>query len=236
MVSVDNTGEGPAYFTQEVRIQTDGTDHAVFGSEDARLIERGEQIGTEYSVDLSDIPEGEVTALVIVRYGSSKQSLEEFASVAGPLTKISFVDTSEISVQNARYDSEKSSVLVTIKNNKDQTAYVFSKLELTLDGELTTVSSPGVRTIGGNSLIVEEFPLELSDEDLAANRNVTVFVDYGAREGFLLKRVQYILPLEGPEGLPIWLLLIVLAIIAVMAIIAYYLSRKEETTAKKKKR
>jgi len=236
MVSVDNIGEGPAYFTQEVRIQVDGTDYEVFGSEEPQIIERGEQIGREYDLDLSDVPEGSVDAVVVVKYGSSKNSLEEFTSLAGPLTTISFVDSSNVSVQSAKYDKEEGSVMVTIKNNGDVTAYVFSKLSLKVNGEPTTISSAGVRSIEADSLLVEEFPLELSDEDLAANRNASVFVDYGAREGFLLKRVQYILPLEGPEGLPLWLLLLLLAVLLLLAAIAYRFSKKEKTKPAKKKR
>jgi archaellum component FlaF (FlaF/FlaG flagellin family) len=236
MVSVDNAGEGPAYFTQEIRVLVDGADYDVFGTEDAKLIERGEQLGTEYELDLSGVPEGNVTAVVIVKFGSSKKNLEEFISSTGPLTTISFTDESDVGVQSARYSPEKSTVMVTIRNNGDDDAYVFSKLKLIVGGAEATISSADVRAMDAGSLIVEEFPLELTEEDLKANKNVSVLIDYGAREGFLLKKAEYIVPLEEEAGLNILLFVVIggVLLLAVLAAIAYIMLGRKKPLKKKK--
>lgn len=238
MVSVDNVGQGPAYFTQEVRIRVDGSDYELMGTDQVQLIERGEQLGMEYDLDLSGVPEGNVTALVLVKFGSSKKSLEKFVSSEGPLATISFVDMSNVSVQSARYNNDQQIVRVTMRNNGDETAYVFSKLKLLIGGAPATISSPDTREIEAGSLIVEEFPLELSEEDLQANQNVSVLIDYGAREGFLLKKAEYVVPLEGDTGDLMFIFIIVGALLLLVVLIAaaYYLMKGQKEPVQKKKR
>lgn len=228
MASVDNVGEGAAYYTIEVRIRVDGSDYRIFGSNETTLIQRGEQLGSEYPLDLSGVAEGNVTAVAIVKYGASRTSLEEFISEEGPLATITYTDASDVSVQSARYDSGKDSVLVTIRNNGDQAAYVFSKLSLVIGGEPATITSPATRSIDAGSLIVEEFPLQLSEEDMAANKNVTVLVDYGGRPGFLMKHAAYIVNLEETGEFPLLLLVLVgLGLIVIVAVAYFLIGRRK---------
>jgi hypothetical protein len=225
MVSVDNIGEGAAYYTMDVRVKVDGAEYKAFGSNETRLIERGEQQGTEYPLDLSGVSEGSVTATVLVKYGSFRKSLEAFTSYDGQLTTISYTDRSNVSVQYAKYDKDKKSVMVTIRNNGNETAYVFTRLSLVLGGIQTNISGAGTKSMAPGSLLVEEFPLELSGEDMAANRNATVSIDYGGRQGFLLKKAEYVLPLESAGEFP--LLLVGAALIVLVMAAAYYLIGKK---------
>ncbi len=222
MVSVGNIGDGAAYYTSELRVKVDGADFRVFPSNETRLVERGEQVGMEYQLDLSSVPEGSVTALALVKYGLSKKSLESFVSREGPLTTISYVDTSNVTVQFAKYDSANKRMLVTMRNSGGQVAYVFSRVSLLLGGQPTNISSAATRSIEPASLVVEEFPLELSDADLSANSNVSVFIDYGGRQGFLAKHAQYIVPLESPAS-PLMLIIVPLAFLAVLLAAAYFI-------------
>ncbi len=231
MVSVDNQGEGAAYYTMEVRVKVDGADFKSFGGQETRLIERGETQGSEYALDLSTVPEGTVTASVLVKYGSFKKSLEEFTSFDGQLTTISYTDSSNVTVQMARYDAEKKSVLVTIKNNGAEKAYVFSKLSVRYGGSPTNISSSGVKELAPGSMAIEEFPLELTPEDLSANKNASVFIDYGGRQGFLLKKAEYIVPLESAGEFPLILIGAALVVLVILAVAAFYLTKKP---AKKK--
>jgi len=225
MVTLDNIGEGPAYYTLEFRVKANGQDIKAFPVGDPVLISRGEQKGLEYQVDLSGITEGSVTYVVIAKYGPSKKSLEEFISTEGPLATINYVDKSNISVQFARYDREKKVLRVTIRNDGDAQAFVFPKLTLVMQGAQTTISAPSARAVDPASMAVEEFPLELSDADLSANKNVTVTVDYGGRQGFLVKHIMYIMPLEDSGGLPLPLMLAAVIIVIAIAAVAYYLFR-----------
>ncbi len=227
MVSVDNVGEGPAYYSLEVRVKVDGVDHKIFSESETRLIERGEQVPISYDFDMSGISSGEVTALVIVKYGSSRSSLEEFTSSEGLLESIDYVDNSKVLVQSAKYDTEKGNLLVTIRNNGDQTAYVFSKVSLLFGGSLSNISAADTRTIEPGSLIVEEFPLQLAEADVEANQNVTVFLDYGARPGFLVKQSAFVVDLAKDEGLPLLLIaLVTLVVIILLAAVYLVGSRK----------
>ncbi|MBN1170139.1 hypothetical protein JXA56_03880 [Candidatus Micrarchaeota archaeon] len=225
-VSVDNVGEGVAFYTEEVRIQVDGEDHTILGDKQIKSIERGEQIPISYSFNIDSVPSGEVTALVILKYGSSKNSLEEFATKDTPLASIEYKDESNVVVQSAKYSNNLLSV--TMRNNGSVDAYEFAKVEIILDGAPVKISAPGTKKIEAGSLLVEQFPLELSEEDIASNENVTVTIDYGARQGFLIKHAAFVVALaeESPAGLPIPLEYIVLAI-AVIAIAAYFLTKKK---------
>lgn len=226
MVSVENSGDGAAYYSMEVRIKVDGSDYRSLGGNETRLIERGETQGTEYPLDLSGVAQGNVTANVLVKYGSFKKSLEEFASYEGQLASISYQDDSNVTVQAARYDTAKKSVLVTIKNSGAKTAFVSSKLSVVYGGSPSNISSSGVKEIGPGSMIIDEFPLELSQADLSANKNAKVFLDYGGREGFLVKKGEYDVPLESAGEFPIVLAGAALLVIAALALAAYFIGKK----------
>ncbi len=218
MVSLDNVGEGHAYYILETRVLVDGVDFEVFGGEETQLIERGAQVPISYDFDISEVPSGEVTAVVVVRFGSSKTSLEEFISEEGPLASVAYQDKSDVMVQSARYDDSEDILSVTIKNNADESAYVFSKVRVVLDGTPSNVTAD-TRMIEGSSLAVVEFPLELTDEDLEANKEVSVFLDYGAREGFLMKKAEFLVDLQR-EGGDMLLLIGIVAFLAVGVIAA----------------
>jgi hypothetical protein len=222
MATVGNPGDGAAYFTSEVRVRVDGADFKVFTSNETKIVERGDAAGFQYPVDLSSITEGNVTALVLVKYGLSKNSLDSFISQEGPLETISYVDTTNISVQFAKYDSDNKRLLVTLRNNGGQQAYVSSIVGLLMGGQPTNVTGAGTLSVNPSSLAVEEFPLELSGADLSANNNVSVFINYGGRPGFLVKHSQYSVPLQNTAN-PLIFLILPIAIIVVLLAAAYFL-------------
>lgn len=226
MISIDNTGEGPAYFTHEVRVKVDGSDYKIFGSNATKLVQRGEALPMEYDLDLSGVAEGNVTALVLVKYGSSMKSLENFLSSEGPLATISYTDESEVAVQKASYDAEAGSLRVTMKNNGNVKAYVLPKVQASMGGSLVNVTGTAT-SIDAGSLVVQEFPLDLSAEDLKANQNVTVFLDYGARDGFLMKQAAFIVDVEQGGEFP-WLLIIgaLVVVVLLIAVAALVLMKK----------
>ena len=223
MVSVDNIGEGPAYYTLEVRVQVDGADFKVFGPSETELIERGAQASEAYDFDMSSVSSGNVSAVVIVKFGSSKNSLEEFVTSTGLLESIEYVDESEVLVQSAKYNDGL--LQVTIKNSGEVPAYEFAKVSLVMDGEPVSVTAGDTKSIEPGSLMTEQFPLELSEEDLSANQNVTVTVNYGARQGFLNKQAAFVVDLKkGGDEFP-WIYAI--AALVVLAIGVYFVTSKK---------
>jgi len=229
MVSVANLGEGAAYYTMEIRIQVDGADYKVFPSSAPAIIERGDSAGNQLDFDMSQIKSGNVTANVLVKYGSSSSSLESFVSKIGPLLTINYVDDSNVSVQAAKYDSDKKSVLITLKNNGAQTAYEFTKISLTMGGSPVNMSGSGVKEMQPSSLLVEELPLELNDADLAANKDIHINVEYGARQGFLLKNGEYTLPLQNAGGIQLWMILLVVILILIIVGGYYFFVMKKKS-------
>lgn len=227
MIAIENTGEGASYYTMDIHVYADGSEFSVFGSNETKLIERGDSAGAEYALDLSSVEEGNITATAIVKYGASKYSLDSYASKTGPIEEIEYIDESNVTAESASYNREEQVVKVTLKNNGEVTAYEKTELVLVLEGEELTVKGAGTKEIDPKSLLVEEFPIELTEEDLQANQNITAQVTYGARSGFLVKEGIFLLPLSFGSEFPWWMLLVLLAVI----IAAYFLKRKMERKA-----
>jgi hypothetical protein len=224
-ISVQNLGDGPAYFTIEVRIKSDGQEIKVLGDSQAKVVEAGETLGVEYALDLSSVEEGAVTADALVRFGSSKTSTEDYLSASGPLATITFADATEVSVQGAKYDTEKKSVLVTIRNSGKDPAYVSSKVELTIDGTRSNVSSSKTEMIEASSILVQEFPVTLSDADLSSGKNGTVYVSYGGKLGFLRKSAVYSFGIAA-AGKDQTILIVIAVVILAVAAILFFMLRK----------
>ncbi|MEW6749181.1 MAG: hypothetical protein AB1295_05740 [Candidatus Micrarchaeota archaeon] len=224
MVTLENLGDGPAYYVLDARILLDGSEYAVVSVADPALVERGVTEGIELPLDLSTLTEGNVSAELVVKYGAFSDSLEDFAYYNSGLATITYVDDSDVSVQSAKYDREQKTLLVTYRNKGPETAYSSSKVQLIIDGTLANVSSLGVREIDAGSLLVDQFPIELSEDDISANKNATVFLKYGARKGFLKKEGTYTVVLEE-AGFPLlYTGLIVLALL----IAGYYLYSRDK--------
>ena len=72
--------------------------------------------------------------------------------------------------------------------------------------------------------MLEEFPLELTDADYAANSQIKIEVDYGGRPGFLVKKAEFDVSLAKQGGFPLAFAAIgVLGLIIVIAAVAYVL-------------
>lgn len=217
VLSINNLGQGSAFYNTELRIRVNGKDYSVFGGNETKNIAIGEQQAKEYPFDIHSISDGTITALVVVKYGSFINSFEDFASFEGPVATINYKDVSNLSVQFAKYDSEKKLLFVTIRNNGD-TAYFFSKVKLKVDGTETYLTASGTKTLDKNSIFVDQYPLELSETDITANKNITVLIDYGGRPGFLLKHEEHVVPLDLIKDgysvlLPILLIVIIILLI-----------------------
>ena len=238
MSSVSNIGDGAAYYTMEIKIKVNGADYKVFPVDSPRLIERGESLGSQFDADLSSIPEGNISAFVLVKFGTSGSSLDSFISKEGALASINYSDQSNVTVQAARYDQEKKRLLITLKNNGDQDAFAFTRVGLILGGVPVKISGSGTREIAIGSMVVEEIPLELTDADFERNKNINVSIDYGARQGFLLKKGEYVMPLEKEAGFPLWMLagLLLLLLLILLGIFLYRRNRKDDKPEKKSKK
>ena len=198
MVGLENIGDGPLYYSIEVKVQSNGADYRTFGEATAKLIERGASGGVQYELDLSGVDEGNISAVALAKYGSTRSSLEEFATSSGKLVTISYTDKSDVTIQYAKYDLAGKRLTVTMKNNGLEKAYAFTRLTLVDEASgKVTVPAPQTREIGPSSMYIEEFPLILSSKELELNKEITVAIDYGGRRGFLVKSATYVVPLEA---------------------------------------
>lgn len=184
-LSLANTGQGPAYYSSEIKIKLDGQDYKLLDDANVKLVERGAVSGDEYALDLSGVTSGAVTADIVVRYGSSSLALQELATATGPVATIDFVDNTQVVVQAAKYDSTKKEFEVTLHNTGTDKAFVMSKVSFNLSGQMTSISSQ-TTGIDGGSLYVMALPLDINLADIDAKSGVAT-ASYGGREGFLAK-------------------------------------------------
>ena len=223
MVGLRNTGDGPLYYTIDARVQVNGADYRVFGSNATKLIERGDSDGVEYDLDLSAIPEGAITSSAVVRYGSYQNSLEQFAAYQGNLATISYTDNSNVSVMFAKYEPDNQQLVVSIRNNGDAEAYVFAKVTLVdASGVTTSFSSSSIKNIDPSSVAVEEFPLIMSDKEVQLNSQVPVTLNYGGRVGFLTKTAMYVVPLSQGQQASSLQPILLGALVAIVVLLVLY--------------
>ena len=233
MVSVSDTGDGSAYYALEARISVDGQPLKTIGSNQTLLIERGQTAGQKFDLDLSGVMEGNVTALVTVRFGSTGGALEDFAVWQGSLATINYSDDSDLKIAGARYDAAAHSVRISLGNPGSVRTYALARLNLSMGGKATTLTGAQGQSIEPGSVIVQEIPLELNATDLAANANATLIVEYGARAGFLGKsaarNVDLRAPAENGGGIsPVMLAAMgVVAFILLVAVWALFLRKKK---------
>jgi len=222
LVTLGNTGTGALFYTPQMTINVNGRSNATFTNGAGRILERGEKVNLEYSYDTSAVSQGNVTAVVNVKYGPSKISLDSQTTGEKLLATVEYVDSSNVSVQYAKYDSAARLMRVTLRNNGAATAYASAKLGFLADSGPVNISGGGMRQMAPGELAVEEFPLELSDDELARNANINVFISYGGRSQFLVKQAQYVVPLEKEAGSVLSLLLgIIVLFIIIVAVYLY---------------
>ncbi|MEM4330311.1 MAG: hypothetical protein QXY64_04080 [Candidatus Bilamarchaeaceae archaeon] len=226
-VRVDNVGDGPAYFLTDIRVQVDGKDYKVFGTDNAELIEREDKKGLTYSLDLSQLESGNVSAIVIVKYGSGKRTIEDYVTYTGPLAFISYVDKSNVTAKSIRYDKNNKTLVLFLKNAKDTTAYASPDVEMFIDGEKTIIVGPRNIELPANALVPVSIPAELKDSDLEANPEVTVYVQYGSRMGYLVNKGTFRLPLEY-EKFDYLICIGGALLLLILLAIAYYLWQKQK--------
>ena len=116
---------------------------------------------------------------------------------------------------------------VSFKNNKAETAYASSDIELIVEGEKVRIQGPRNFEIPPNTMVNLDYYVELTGDDLAANKEVDVHLDYGARAGFLVNSAVYSLPLEY-ESFPWWLVILVVVLLLIAVIVYYFLTRSKK--------
>lgn len=229
MVTVENTGDGPAYFIADIHVKVDGKDYKVFYLKEPTLIEKGDKKGLSFDLDLSNVDSGKVHSDVLLRFGTTKGTQESYVSGSYPLVTIKYTDESSLEATAIFYDSKNHVLSLNVKNNGSQEAFVLPTVELYVGGEKVTLKS-NIAKISPNSMKIINFPIKLSEEDLAQNNKVTAMLEYGAKEGFLIHKDKFVIPMEyankseEKQSMDYLLILILLAILSI-AIVAYYFLR-----------
>lgn len=233
LVTLGNTGTGALFYTPEVKIRVNGRDNVTFTNGAGRLLERGERVNLEYPYDASAVSQGNITAVAAVKYGPSKISLDSQTTGEKLLASVEYADTSNVSVEYAKYDPAARILRVTIRNNGASPAYLSAKLGFMAGGVPVNMSGGGVRQMPAGELAVEEFPLELTEADVAGNANINVFISYGGRPQFLTKQAQYVVPLEREAGSVLSLLLGIIVLFIIIVAVYLYMRKMPRAQAER---
>ena len=200
-VTYKNNATTFAYFKPTITVNVGG-ERKTMGDEEPVFIAEGESMGREYGLDLSayDVREANVTAKTYVEYGESPRSLEKVVEKEFLIAVISKEDTSALDVESLAYDPDAKQIVLTIKNTGGVKVYFRTQFNLNLAGGARTFKKDEIESLNAGGSIGMMFSgIELSKEDIEANKAVKVLINFGDREAFLTKTLEKKVTLQLPE-------------------------------------
>ncbi len=202
-VVYENTGNAPEYVISTIKVFVDGNYLTTVGDEEPFYIPRGQKVGRAYNVS---IEEGNITVNITALYGLSPEAMEKGIRVSLFVGRVAFIDTSNLSIAEMYHDATNGDFYIMFENTGEVTVYflpyVYEEGGPKIEGE--------VEKLGPKEAKVVKFPKAFKGKPLIAGAT------YGAREGFLIKRVEE--RYEPNNEWWLWLLLLIMTLILLFII------------------
>jgi hypothetical protein len=185
---VKSTVDGPQYFKNQIGIKINGNEVDKIGvQEGPYLLERQQTKMVEYAYTMPAVDEGAITADVIVKFGETAKSLNEFKYLNTSIAVISFTDDSSLELSSAYYDG--TNIMVSAVNLGAQPLYtkisgtvVFNDIRYTGESDAISIAPGESKTI----LI----PVKVDGMNVLSQYDISVNATYGARESSLSKYTE----------------------------------------------
>ncbi len=226
MVTVQDLGGGPAYYIIEADVLLNGKPYKVLSTDNTKFIDSNRTDGLSFNLDISNITEGSISVKTILRYGSRKKEFDTIDVKIFNLTTINYIDNSNISILDYGYNN--GIIFLNIRNNGDKPVYVFTHLNLTINGKPAHMESDSERMIKPGVMITQQFPVKLSDSDLS--KGITAIVKYGGKPGFLSK--EKIVHIKNKQNNLCLFAIIIVALIVLIG--AYLYTRRKKSKSYKR--
>jgi hypothetical protein len=232
-ITIGNSGNAPAYLSMGVKAYVGNNVAGVFPSI-RDFVNPDEKKGYSLNLTIPANSEGAMVAETSVLYGLSNLSLDSAFMDTRNISSITFTDLSSASVENAKYDAGRKALSFLLRNNGTVSAY-YKVTVLATDAAGSAVSFRDDRIFPlepGETRVVMYDMLPFGD----SVKSVSVKVDYGARDGFLLNAASFAAQMQE-DSTPLFAAaaVIILAIIIIAA--AFFITRRKpaEATAEAKK-
>ncbi|MBR9700823.1 hypothetical protein GOV11_03080 [Candidatus Woesearchaeota archaeon] len=203
-VTYHNTQDLAIYFRSTITI-TDGDNIIIIGDDSPIFLDKNEYKTIVYQVDSDGNPlvfqNDELRGDAFVVFGEGPKSLENTYQKSFDIDLIDILDDAEIEIIGLYYDKLENRFYVEIENVGTTDAYVSVELiELIINGEPITIGGDGVIKIAPGKKAKIPVDVDMDEEDLDDNPEITVRAYYGERELSRIKIKEETFPLEFRTG------------------------------------
>ncbi|MEM4625439.1 MAG: hypothetical protein QXJ28_01570 [Candidatus Pacearchaeota archaeon] len=179
------------------------------------------------------INENNFTISLFTIYGETPVSLEKILEKTVNVEIINVMDRCSIDIAGVKYNKQKKSFIITVKNTGDVDCWVDAELtDVFIDRGRKIIGSDGsilVKSRKTGNIIIEQ---ELTEKELAENKFVNVVAYYGERKENLVKiikgRFELIIEIISFATAVLILLVIVIAIVILFFLILFWRRKKED--------
>jgi|GEM_PF-6182236 len=231
-ITIGNNGNAPAYLSMGVKAYVGNKVVGVFPSI-RDFVNPDEKRGYSFNLTIPEGSEGDMVAEMSVLYGLSNISLDSAFVDMKNISSITFMDQSSASVENAKYDKGKKALSFLLRNNGTVKAFYKVAVSAT-DAAGSAVSFTDDRVFAlepGEARVVMYDMLPFGD----SVKSVSVKVNYGARDGFLLNAASFAAKMEEDSTLLYAAAIIIIAIIIIAAFLMMRKPAEASAEAKKQK-
>ncbi len=173
----------------DIGISLDGTRIHALGDKEAFQLNRMENKGVGYDVDLTENIRNneELEASLYARFGESPFSLERAIEVKFPISVVSESDNCDMRINKVSYDKGIQRFLVEVENIGNDSCYARPTLRnIIISDKPIDLESEEVEKVGKGDTLTFKIKQRMDSVDLADNEVVTANIVYGSREEFLL--------------------------------------------------
>ncbi len=222
-IVLSNKGNSVGYFTYSVKLFGANETISTFGSEDIVELKPGEQYTIEKSIELNEDFEGTLSAEVTLIYGTSKSVLDIGYDKIFNVTTIVFKDTSQLRINKAKYYPDKSLLVVELSNIGDKLLYYKITIKYDEEGKEVEVEDVVKSLEPGKSKLLRYDGMDIISDQ------ISIVVEYGAKEYALKKKVESAVEIEKGYDL----LILSVIVIVVVLILAYLFAKKRKPSQEK---
>ncbi|MBD3253221.1 hypothetical protein GF386_05795 [Candidatus Pacearchaeota archaeon] len=219
----------PAYFKGTITIIS-GEERSKVGDIDPIFIAPGDFKTISYSTNITKVQN--LQAEVYTLYGQTSSALDRILQKRVNISLVNVIDRCDLSerdIKYVKYNKQKNSFIIKIKNSKDVDCWVDVELNNVIIGFTETIlgTEGSTRIPKGKSkkIYIEE---ELTDDDLEKNPFVDLTTYSGERENSLVHVLKGRFPLKVEFLTTLAIISIILAIVIIILIIIFFIIKKRE--------
>jgi len=236
-----NQGSSSVHASSIITIlDNDGNEITGISDEDTQFIpgESTEIIAYDLDIDAEQIEENGAAEFT-TNYGNSPDNLNEVIESEEegvfepprtmPISLVDVEDQSQVEIEEATYIENRDRFEIQVENIGEVTAYTRANiLGIEIEGVERFFSSDINQLESGETAILEIEAEDLTQQDLEQNENVTVQLNYGEFDDFLIQETQTAAELQTEDDNTIRLILLVT--LAVLLIILVVKKRSNNTS------